>query len=109
MSVQAGGILDTRNTLWNYRISTVQTQTGNVGERSLRRNVAAEQSSFIRHDGVDDYSLLISKRVRALLIPRSEGKTLSLVSLVLDDMALGHGECPRKSTKAKVKIVPQRS
>ena len=43
---------------------------------------AAEQSSFIRHDGLDDNSLLISKTVRALYITKCEGKALSLVSLV---------------------------
>ena len=45
-------------------------------------DVAAEQSSFIRHDGLDDNSLLISKTVSALLITKCEGKALSLVSLV---------------------------
>ena len=44
-------------------------------------DVAAEQSSLIRHDGLDDNSLLISKTVRALHITKCEGKALSLVSL----------------------------
>ena len=44
-------------------------------------DVAAEQSSFIRHDGLDDNSRLTSKTVHALLITKCEGKALSLVSL----------------------------
>ena len=44
-------------------------------------DVAAEQSSFIRHDGLDDNSRLTSKTIRALLITECEGKALSLVSL----------------------------
>ena len=44
-------------------------------------DVAAEQSSFIRHDGLDDNSRLTSKTVGALLITKCEGKALSLVSL----------------------------
>ena len=44
-------------------------------------DVAAEQSSFIRHDGLDYNSLSRSKTVSALLITKCEGKALSLVSL----------------------------
>ena len=44
-------------------------------------DVAPEQSSFIRHDGLDDNSRLTSKTVCALLITKCEGKALSLVSL----------------------------
>ena len=44
--------------------------------------VAAEQTSFITHDGLDANSATISKTVHALLITKCEGKTLSLVSLV---------------------------
>ena len=41
---------------------------------------AAEQSLFVRRDGLDDNSLLISKAVHALLITKCEGKARSLVS-----------------------------
>ena len=44
-------------------------------------DVAEEQSSFTRHDGLDDNSLLISKTVHALLITKCKCKALSLVSL----------------------------
>ena len=44
-------------------------------------DVTAEHSSFVKHDGLDDNSLFISKTVRALPITKCEGKALSLVSL----------------------------
>ena len=45
-------------------------------------DVAAEQTSFITHDGLDANSVTISKKVHALLITKCDGKALSLVSLV---------------------------
>ena len=44
--------------------------------------VAAEQTSFITHDGLDANSLTTSRTVHALLVTECEGKALSLVSLV---------------------------
>ena len=45
-------------------------------------DVAAEQWSFITHDGLDDNSLSKSRTVDAVLITRCDGKALSMVSLV---------------------------
>ena len=45
-------------------------------------DVAAEQTSFITHDGLDSNSVTMSKTVHALLIRKCEGKALSLVSFV---------------------------
>ena len=44
--------------------------------------VAAEQTSFIKHEGLDAHILLVSRAVYALLITKCEGKPLSLVCLV---------------------------
>ena len=44
--------------------------------------VAAEKTSIITHDGLDENSITISTTVHALLITKCEGKALSLVSLV---------------------------
>ena len=44
-------------------------------------DAAAEQTSFIRHDGLDANSVAISSTVCALLVTKCEGKALSLVSL----------------------------
>ena len=46
-------------------------------------DVAAEQTFFITHDGLDANSVTISKTVHVLFITKCEGKALSLVSLVL--------------------------
>ena len=54
-------------------------------------DVVAEQSSFIRHDGLDDNSLLISRTVRALLITICDGKAFCPWSHCFHDvMALRH-------------------
>ena len=45
-------------------------------------DVAAEQTSFITHDGQDANSVARSKTVHALIITKCEGNALSLVSLV---------------------------
>ena len=44
--------------------------------------MAAEQTSFITHDGLDANSVTISRTVHSLLITKCEGKALSLVSLI---------------------------
>ena len=72
-------------------------------------DVAAEQSSFIRHDGLDDKSLLISKTFHALLITKCEGKALSLISLVPRRCGFEAWHSSKKSTRAKVEIAQQRS
>ena len=72
-------------------------------------DVAAEQSSFVRHDGLDDNSLLISNTVHALLITKCEGKALSLISLVPRRHGFEAWRSSRKSTRAKVEIAQQRS
>ena len=45
-------------------------------------DVAAEQWSFIRHDGLDDNSLSIMRTVNAVLVTKFDGNALSMVSLV---------------------------
>ena len=55
--------------------------SANLTNMETLLDIAAEQSSFIRHDGLGDNSRLTSKTVRALLITECEGKALSLVSL----------------------------
>ena len=45
-------------------------------------DVAAGQTSFIKHDGPDANSVTPCRTVHALLITKCEGKALSLVSLV---------------------------
>ena len=91
MSADAGGFLDTRNTTGtpNFNRSYANWESWRVkfeayadlANKGTHLNAAAEQSSFIRHDDLDDNSLLISQTVRALLITKCEGKALSLVSL----------------------------
>ena len=45
-------------------------------------DVAAEETSFSKHDGLDANSLTINGTVHSSLISRCEGKALYLVSLV---------------------------
>ena len=71
-------------------------------------DVAAEQWSFITHDGLDDNSLSKSRTVDAVLITRCDGKVLSRFPWFHDVMALRSGECSKKSTRAQVEIAQQR-
>ena len=52
------------------------------------QDVAAEQTSFIRHGGLDANSVTITRTVHALLITECEGEAPSLVSLVPRRFAL---------------------
>ena len=45
-------------------------------------DVAEEQTSFIKHDGLDGNNVTMTRTDPALLITKCEGKALSLVSLV---------------------------
>ena len=91
MSADASGILDTRSTIGtpNFDRSDANWESWRVkfeayadpANKGTHLNAAAEQSLFIRHDGLDDNSLLISKTVHALLITKCRCKALSLVSL----------------------------
>ena len=72
-------------------------------------DVAAEQTSFIRHEGLDANSLATCRTFRTLLVTNCEDKALSLVSLVPCALDLKRGEYARKSVRAKVGIAQQRS
>ena len=71
-------------------------------------HVAAEQTAFIEHEGLDANRLLVSGKDRALFSTSCEGKAFFLW-LVLRLWGLRHGECSRKSMGAKVEIAQQRS
>ena len=64
--------------------------------------VAAEQTSFIKHDGVEENSQMISRTVRALLITKCEGKVLSLVSLVFGRHGLEAWQVLKEECEGKV-------
>ena len=92
MAAEESGI-GTHGTQLESRSSTVLTQTGRVwrvkfeayadlAKMGAHLDVAAEQLSFITHDGLDTNSVTISKTVHTLLITKCQGKALSLVSLV---------------------------
>ena len=76
MSGEAGGILDTTNTIGiqNFDVSDANWKGWRVkfeayadlANMVTHLDAAAEQSSFIRHDGVDDNSLLVSKNASCL-------------------------------------------
>ena len=67
--------------------------------------VAADQSSFIQHDGLDDNNLMISKTIDAA----ARAKRCPWSHKFLDDMDLRLGECSRKNTRVKVEIALQRA
>ena len=116
MSADASGILDTRNTIrtpnfdgsdanWESWRAKFETYAG-LAKRTLLQN----SKSFIRHDGLDDNSLLTIKTDSCPAHHESARAKLCLWSRwLLDVMALKHGECSRKSTRAKVEIAHQRS
>ena len=51
-------------------------------------DVAADQTAFIKHEGLDANSLLVGGTVHAFFITHCEGEALSLVSLVLGHFGL---------------------
>ena len=93
MTVETGGILDTRNTIgvpildgadekwksWRVKFEAY----AELADMGTHLDVAAEQISSIKHDGLKANSVTISRTVHALLITKREGKAPSLVSLVL--------------------------
>ena len=97
MSADAGGILDIKNTTgisnfdssdanWESWRMRFEAQAG-LANMVTHLDVAAEQSFFVRHDGLYDNSLLISNTVHALLITKCEGKSRWLLNV----RALKHG------------------
>ena len=92
LTAEAGGILDTRNTIgvpifdctdanwesWRVKFEAC-ADLANVGSNL---DVASAQTSIITHDGLDVNSVAMSKAVHALLIMKCKGRALSLVSLV---------------------------
>ena len=85
MTAAAGGILDKRNTIGapifdgpdaNWESWRVKFEAhGDLANMRARLDVAAEQTSFITHDGLDTNSVTISKTVHVLvsLVPRRFG------------------------------------
>ena len=71
-------------------------------------DVTTEQTSFIKHDGLDANSLTISRTVRSLLITKCEGKALSLVSMVFRRFGLEAWRVLKEEFGAKVEIAQQR-
>ena len=67
-------------------------------------DVAAEQTAFIKHEGPDANSLLVSRTVHALLIKRCD----LWFPWFLDALDSNRGECSRMSTMEKVEIAWQR-
>ena len=59
-----------------------------LAKKGAHLDVAAEQTSFITHDGLEANSVTTNKTVHALLITKCEGKAPSLVSLVPRRFAL---------------------
>ena len=80
MTAEAGGIMDSRNTIgvpifdgtdadwesWRVKFEAY-ADLANMG---AHLDVPAEQTSFITHDGLDANSATISKTVHALLIAK---------------------------------------
>ena len=117
MAAEAGGILDTRNPIsilnfqgidanwesWRVIVEAYAALT-NMGSR---RGVAAEQTSFTTHEGLDAGSVTVGGAVHAFT--KCEGKALSLVSLVPRRLDWKRGESSRKSMRVKVEVGQQRS
>ena len=92
MSVEAGGILDTRNAIGipNFDGSDANLESWRVrfgasaDVANMGRTQTLLQNSHHSSDthGLDDNSLLMSKTVRTLLITKCVGRARSLVSLV---------------------------
>ena len=92
MAAEAGGILNTRNTIgfpnfdgtdanwegWRVKFEASADLSG----MGAQLDAAAEPPAFIKHKSLDANSLLASRTVHALLITKCESKALSLVSLV---------------------------
>ena len=72
-------------------------------------DLAAEQTSFITHDGLDANSVTISKTVHALLITNCEGKARSLVSLVPRRFGVEAWRVLQEEYEGKVENAQQRS
>ena len=90
MAAEAGGLLDAKNTIdisnfdgteesWKKLASTVRSAdlAGMVAHLD-----AAEQTAFIKQQGLDANSLLVSGTIHALRSTKCECKLLSLVSLL---------------------------
>ena len=79
MAAEAGGILDTRNTM-AFRTSTVLTQTGKVVEQisKLMQNwpawvhirILLEKKTFITNEGLDAAAVRASRTAHVLLITK---------------------------------------
>ena len=106
MTVEAGDILGTNNTIGvpnfdgtdaNWERWRVQFEAyADLAQMGAHLDVAAEQTSFIKHDGLDANSLTMNRTVHSSLISRCEGKALSLVSLVLRRFRLEVWRVPKE-------------